>query len=160
MLLGTTAACVLAAGCGGTSAPSTASSRTGAGQELAFSRCMRAHGVPDFPDPGTSAAGSENTIGDISIPSTIDARTPAFRAAWTACQGTIAAGLPHRGRSQLTAAEKTSMIAGAQCMRTHGVPAFQDPRFPPGGGIETFDGPGVDPQSPAYQQAAAACGIR
>jgi hypothetical protein len=99
-------------------------------------------------------------IGDISIPSTINMQTPAFRAAWSACQSTIAAGLPHRRGSQLSAAQKTSMIADAQCMRTHGVPAFRDPRFPPGGGIETFDGAGVDPQAPAYQRAAAACGIR
>jgi hypothetical protein len=62
--------------------------------------------------------------------------------------------------AKITAVTKASMIAHAQCMRTHGVPAYQDPRFPPGGGIATFDGPGVDPQAPAYKRAAAVCGNR
>jgi hypothetical protein len=159
-LLGMLTVCVVAAGCGSSTPTTTASSPAVAGQELAFSRCVRAHGVSDFPDPGASATGPENMIGGIAIPSTINMESPAFRAAWTACQGMMSARLSRRGKPQITAALKASMIVHAQCMRSHGVPAYQDPRFPPGGGIETFDGPGVDPQSPAYEQAAAVCAVR
>jgi hypothetical protein len=47
-------------------------------------------------------------------------------------------------------------IANAQCMRKHGVPNFPDPTFS-GGRFNAGLG-GVDPQSPAFKQAAAACG--
>jgi hypothetical protein len=42
-------------------------------------------------------------------------------------------------------------------MRTHGVPNFPDPTFG-GGGLKSQLPSGVDPQSPAFQKAAAACG--
>jgi hypothetical protein len=48
-------------------------------QALAFARCMRAHGVPSFPDPtfsGTAPAG---------LPAGIDPQSPAFRSAARAC---------------------------------------------------------------------------
>jgi hypothetical protein len=158
VLLGTITACVVAAGCGSSSPSTTASSPRVAGQELALSECVRAHGVPDFPDPGTITTRPEDMIGGIGVPSTINTQSPAFRAAWTACQGMISARLSPQGKPQITPALKASMIAHAQCMRTHGVSAYQDPSFPPGGGIESFQGPGVNPQSPAYRQATAACG--
>lgn len=151
---------VLAAGCGSNSPKGTtgssSSSSTG-GQELAFSRCMRAHGVPSFPDPGMPAGPGESTFLGIAIPATIDMQSPAAQAAFTGCRHVIAAMVSPQGKPPITGARKAAMIAHAQCMRTHGVPAYQDPTFPPGGGIETFDGPGVNPQSPAYQQAEADC---
>jgi hypothetical protein len=47
----------------------------------------------------------------------------------------------------------------AQCMRTHDVPGYQDPTFPPNGRIAITDA-GTNPQSPAYRHAAAVCGNR
>jgi hypothetical protein len=47
------AVAVLATACGGGSASSSASAPTYP-QELALTRCMRSHGVPNFPDPATS----------------------------------------------------------------------------------------------------------
>lgn len=48
-------------------------------QELALARCMRAHGVPNYPDPTSSAGGpSGPTAG-------IDPQSPAFRSAASAC---------------------------------------------------------------------------
>ena len=46
---------------------------------------MRANGVPNFPDPGLSISGPSNGIGGIEIPTTINARAPAFQAAEKAC---------------------------------------------------------------------------
>ncbi|HUA49693.1 MAG TPA: hypothetical protein VMA77_30960 [Solirubrobacteraceae bacterium] len=150
-------ACLLAAGCGSSSPKSTASASSFGAQALAFSKCMRAHGVPSFPDPGAPAGPGESSFLGIAIPSTIDMQSPAVESAFSGCRHVITSILSPQGKAPITAALKESLIAHAQCMRTHGVPAFQDPVFPPGGGIETFEGPGVNPQSPAYQHAEAAC---
>jgi hypothetical protein len=43
-------------------------------------------------------------------------------------------------------------------MRRHGLSTFPDPTF--NGGHESLDlGPGLDPNSPAFQRAAHACGL-
>lgn len=145
------AACLLAAGCGSgaPSRPATPPSPRASG--VAFSECMRAHGLATFPDPG--ATGASNSIGDVAIPPTIDTRSPAFQNALRGCQPVL---FP-RGRPVVSAATKAAMIGQAQCMRTHGVPTFPDPTFPAGGGIIVTDA-GTDPQSPAYQHAQELCG--
>lgn len=48
-------------------------------QELAFARCMRAHGVPNFPDP-TSSSGAQ-----AGAPDGIDPQSPAFQSAARVC---------------------------------------------------------------------------
>jgi hypothetical protein len=48
---------------------------------LNFSRCMRAHGVPNFPDPTFSARGQ---IG-IGIPPGVNPNSPALARAQKAC---------------------------------------------------------------------------
>ena len=155
--LATLAVCIIAAGCGSGSSKPTTTSSSVAAQKLAFVRCVRAHGVPNLPDPGTSVSNTENSIGGIAIPSSINMQSPAFRTAWNACQGLISARLGPQGKPPITARMKASLIAHAQCMRTHGVPGFQDPKFPAGGGILLTDA-GTNPQSPAYRHAAGACG--
>lgn len=146
---------LLAAGCGASSATRGEPSRAGAA--LAFTKCMRANGVPNLPDPGASVSGPSNEIGSIAIPSTIDIQSPAFQAAQRACHRLLAAVLAPKGREPISPALKESLLAHAQCMRMHGVPNYQDPRFPASGGIGFTDA-GVDPQSPAYIHAQAVCG--
>ncbi len=48
------------------------------------------------------------------------------------------------------------------CMRSHGVPNFPDPTFISGGqGITVrVGGAGINPRSPAFQQAEKICGRR
>ena len=61
---------------------------------LAVSRCMRAHGVPNFPDPNP-------TTGDYATPAAIDKNSPQVHAALRACSSLgRAAGLapPSTGR--------------------------------------------------------------
>ncbi len=59
-------------------------------QALAFARCMRAHGVPNFPDPTFSGGGSAGT------PAGINPQSPMFRSAARVCgaggAGNIAIG--------------------------------------------------------------------
>jgi hypothetical protein len=47
-------------------------------QELAFARCMRAHRVPNFPDPSSSG-------GRVGLSVVIDPQSPAFRIAARVC---------------------------------------------------------------------------
>jgi hypothetical protein len=55
---------------------------------LKFSRCMRSHGVPKFPDPKfTPNGGSQMTIGK-----EVDPNSPQFKAAQKACQKLVPNG--------------------------------------------------------------------
>lgn len=57
---------------------------------LTFARCMRTHGVPDFPDPVTSAPSGRGPFLVLrgmmfAVSSGIDPRSPAFRQAAPKC---------------------------------------------------------------------------
>ncbi|MGH3260950.1 MAG: hypothetical protein ACRDNS_03035 [Trebonia sp.] len=115
---------------------------------------MRANGVSGFPDPiagpgGESLPVAVNADGSL----TVDGQTfagPALRSAERACK----AYLPPAGRpAQPNAEQVRQALAVARCMRTHGVPNFQDPTFSPSAG-----GSVPDPQSPAFRTAARVCG--
>ena len=60
----------------------TSGSKPDATKLLAYSRCMRAHGVPDFPDP--NASGGLQLSGGPG--SDLDPNNPAFQAAQRVCQ--------------------------------------------------------------------------
>jgi hypothetical protein len=146
-------------GCGssGTADPGSGSSGGGAG--IRFADCMRSHGVPSFPDP--SAGG-----GGIQIPSGINPQSPGFQSAQKACSKLMPGGGP--GRASGSGSRKAEMVALAECMRRHGLTTFPDPTATPpapGAGLGlAFGSPGsfiAVPQSmlqsPAFNQAAAAC---
>jgi hypothetical protein len=150
------------AACGSSSSnPTGATNPTGASSPIGLSKCMRAHGLSNFPDP-TAGPGGEgfNGIGlspDGSL--TVDGISfsgPALRSAEKACKQYLPGG--GGPPPPLSASQKRGAIANAECMRKHGVPNFPDPIFPAGGGVEVHLGPGTDPGSPAFKQAAAACG--
>ena len=146
------------AACGSGGGPS-ASAQTGSGPSpgaVAFAKCMRGHGVPEFPDPGgTPGAGSSISILGSQLPPTINTNAPAFQSALSTCMKQFNAAHP---RPPLTAARKAAALKFAQCLRTHGVPHFPDPTFPPGGGIALRTAPDTDPTSPAFQHAQQVCG--
>ncbi len=156
-IFATMAVCAIVAGCGSSAPNGTTSSPPASAAQLAFVKCMRRDGVPNLPDPGAPVTGPENTIGGVAIPPSIDVQSPAFKSAMDACQGLMSASLSRQGKPPITATMKASLIAHAQCMRTHGVPGYEDPKFPAGGGIMVTDD-GTNPQSPAYKHAQATCG--
>jgi hypothetical protein len=51
---------------------------------IATSKCMRTHGVPDYPDPTLSATRPRVIL---SLPATINPQSPAFLTAAKACKG-------------------------------------------------------------------------
>jgi hypothetical protein len=144
----------LIAGCGTSSDP-TAEGQTG-GPALAYAQCVRAHGVPNFPDPGA---------GGLIIPNDINPQSPAFMTAQRVCDKLPQAGPAHGASS---ASRELQLLTLARCMRSHGVPEFADPTSSPpppstgnavgGNGWYLALGTARQRQSPAYRRAAAACG--
>ncbi|MGO9959991.1 MAG: hypothetical protein ACLP50_29115 [Solirubrobacteraceae bacterium] len=124
-----------------------------------FSACMRDHGVTGFPDPNTTE--TPNSFGidgyNFDLPANMDTQSPAYEAANRTCQPrTAGSGAPH----QLPAKAKEALLAHAECMRKHGVPNYPDPTFSTaGGGVTVSSGgvPGMNPRSPAFQQAQKIC---
>jgi hypothetical protein len=74
---------------GGT--PSPAEEAQARRQALAFSACMRAHGLPNFPDPQFPSGGGVSIR--INPSSGVDPRSPQFQAARKAC-GSLLPGKP------------------------------------------------------------------
>jgi hypothetical protein len=125
---------------------SGASGGTAIAQAVAYSQCIRSHGVPNFPDPVQTPSGGYGyrTAG-------IDPNSAAFQGALQACKA-----LPSPWNStgqQLSPAQQQAWLTWAQCIRAHGLPDFPDPTF---SGSEVHDS-GVGSSSPQLQQAMDAC---
>lgn len=186
---------IVLAGCGGSTSPSVANIATtaasvaassttissGAGASgsppsatrlqqnaLAYSRCMRANGVPSFPDP-KPGRGFFFQAG-----AGIDPSSPAFKAAQARCRRLLpSGGLAPGSTTHPSPQWLAQMVKIAECMRRHGISDFPDPRtsvpsnpFPAGsagGVISDIDGvilvfpAAIDTQSSAFTRAAAAC---
>jgi hypothetical protein len=173
--LGLLAATLGLAACGSsTPTTSTAAATNSAAVKqasgLAFAKCVRAHGVPNFPDPTSNGQGGiqiQQSQRSGSGPSTkvngVSVNGPAFQSAMQACRSY----LPNGGKPSAaqTAKVKAQALAMSRCMRSHGVSNFPDPTFqsgPNGGvgvGIRIGNGSGIDPNSPAFETASKACGF-
>jgi hypothetical protein len=64
--------------------PSAAQVRQAQQNALKFSKCMRSHGVPNFPDPKFTGGGISIRIGG-NTGSGLNPNSPAFQAAQSAC---------------------------------------------------------------------------
>jgi hypothetical protein len=134
-------------------------SLTGSGgvyqQELAYSQCMRAHGLADFPDPQIQADGTVARRIEVQQGSDLDPATPRFQAAEKACRS-LAPAAPQGQLTQQQAQQQAQALQYARCMRAHGVPTFPDPDF--SHGISFGDNGTYDPNAPSFQAADHACG--
>jgi hypothetical protein len=109
---------------------------------LAFAQCMRAHGVPGFPDPSN---GQFNLAG-------ISQNSPQFLHAGGIC--TSSGGIS--GASQ-QARNVAQGLTFARCMRAHGVTDFPDPA-PNGNGENSSQSVSVSQdETPVFQKALATC---
>lgn len=157
----------LAAGCSkGGDEPEVASLRTGLptaddnapspsptpGTEevaLAFTKCMRDNGVPEFPDPEFDAEGQVILR---PLPETIDRQ--ALQQAFNACRPMLRDVVNAFGPED-TAEFQDAMLSFARCMRKQGVTGFPDPDFAGTGPF--FDPQQIDRQDPALLTAFDAC---
>lgn len=131
---------LLATACGGPNAPGVAGGSPSAskppsaggssgppesklGSLLAYARCMRTHGVEDYPDPKPTGHGGYGIpidgTGDLS-PS-----NPTYAAANHACASLLPGGEAHQLAQQ--AQLRTKALRYADCMRSHGITDFPDP---------------------------------
>jgi hypothetical protein len=121
--------------------------------ELAFSQCMRAHGVSDFPDPNSQ--GQILIQGGSGSSSGLDPDSPTFQNAQKACQSKQPKPTPAQQAQAMQNALKVS-----QCMRAHGIKDYPDPSS--SGGrvslqINGSAGSDLNPNNPLFQRAQAAC---
>lgn len=149
---------LLAAGCGGGSpgvarvGSSTTAATTTQNGLLAYSQCMRSHGVASFPDP----SGSEGIPKDQVIPLV---SSPPFQPASKACQHLLPNGSlgPSPQTAQQTATRIADWLSFANCMRRHGVTRFPDPTAQGDLSLEMVQAQGIDIHSPAVLQVVQAC---
>ena len=144
---------LLAVACGGggsagvasVASSTTAATTTTQSRGVAFPRCMRANGVPNFPDVGKPT------------PQQVGVSQSQFATAVSACQQL----LPHGGVAQETAQQKRIRLADelsfARCMRSHGVSRFPDPTAQGQLTVEMVEAQGIDVHSPAVLQAVQRC---
>lgn len=155
---------LLAAGCGGTSHGSSVASITNASpagcrphclgpvtasQAVAAakaSRCMRSHGVLNFPDPILGGHFG------FTVQSGVDPYTPQFKAAFAYCT-TRYRIFRHVSTPAQRAQSNAQAVRFSACMRSHGASGFPDP-----------DGQGAIQlpttyymQTPVAQRAEGAC---
>jgi hypothetical protein len=153
------AVAVLAAACGG-SAPSTQSAPTYV-QVLALAKCMRSHGVPNFPDPDASGGYSLTANGSLTGAggSSVDIDSSQAQAAYGDCRHLVPGGpsisqleQEEQQEQQQQAKMLPVLLKYVHCMRSHDVPNFPAP------GQSKF-GSGGPPNvsSPQYLAAASAC---
>lgn len=136
-----------------TAAPAGGSSAGGASplaDGVAYSQCMRSHGVPNWPDPVPTPSGGYGyrTTG-------VNPKSAAFQGALQACKALSPQWWSGSSGQQLSAAQQQAWLNWAKCIRSHGVPNFADPTFPGGGAVRIS---GADPSSsPQLQSAMNAC---
>lgn len=131
----------------GNSAPPSSAPPKGEAGLLAYSQCMRAHGVPDFPDPVGNTLQLRASQG-----SDLDPTSAQNIAAQKACKSLQPAGPPG---GKVNAAQQANALKYSACMRDNGVPNFPDPVFS-GGGVQ-LKITNIDPNSPQFVAAQKAC---
>ncbi|HEY7631493.1 MAG TPA: hypothetical protein VH817_12365 [Thermoleophilaceae bacterium] len=132
---------LLTAACGGSGSGSSSAGRSSSsGSPVGFSRCMRSHGVPHFPDPDSSGGIPKETVRQLGVS---DSR---YQAAAKTCAHLLPGG--DSGRTQAEVQQWwRGMLSFARCMRSHGVSGWPDPTpYPPYPNEPTFNMPtGLQP---------------
>jgi len=118
--------------------------------------CMRAHGLPTFPDPAVATDGpaAGHAILDKSVLKNYS--DGVVNQAITACRSALdQAGLVSgQGSSNISQQELQARLALARCIRAHGVPNFPDPNPTTG---DVTPPPGLSKNSPSILAAIRAC---
>jgi hypothetical protein len=151
------AAALLAAACGGSpsssasgGSPTAAPSATSV-LALAYSRCMRSHGMPNFPDPDSSGQLSKQAI----ISASREVSDSVNQAAQRACDSLWPYQAPTQAQLEQQLAADVRFV---QCVRSHGVPNLPDPIIS-NGRVEVVisSSAGIDVGSPRIQAIASEC---
>jgi hypothetical protein len=113
---------------------------------LAYAQCIRAHGIPDYPDPnskGQFVAQNGSNLPHVS--------SGVADAVARACQKLQPPSMP--GPQGQQGGNTSQGLRFTACMRSHGEPNFPDPN--PNGSFTLP--PGMNAESPQFQNAAEHC---
>jgi hypothetical protein len=154
-IIATAVLALLAAACGGGRSSSAAGGSAQHDRAVAFARCMRSHGVSDWPDP--DSRGGFPGVSKQMLSS------PTGQSALHACRHLM----PNSGGGsggQPSQTQQQQLVSGALhfavCMRSHGEPDWPDPT---GGDLKTVLMPfgghtsGIDIHSAEFRSAYQAC---
>src|ERR1019366_3477116 len=132
---------LLVAGCGGSGAAAGSAAYQKA---VGYTRCMRSHGEPSWPNPT-----SKGTF----VPTGIDLGSAQAKSANFACSYLLP------GADPLTAAHLQQTLSQdlkySECMRAHGITSYPDPKVQGQGVAVSLKG--LDPLSPQFQAADRTC---
>jgi hypothetical protein len=134
----------------GTSAAS-AVSEPGTGA-LAFARCMRANGLPKWPDPTGSGVFNKSQLQQTGY---TQAQTRAVEDG--PCKNVLPTAAPSASASPtITVQQQQDYLDAVACMRSHGITNFPDPTFS-GGHVTLVPPPGLQTSGTLFTQAQHIC---
>jgi hypothetical protein len=143
------AAAILVAACGGSHATHTRKAAE-ASSTIRFARCMRANGVPSYPDAGAEVELARDSRGQIVSVNGVAVSSPAFTTAQQHCEHYISSSASVSPAEQAKFRQENLKVA--RCMRAHGIKSFPD--------SGTFNqSSALNPQAPAFKAASKACGV-
>ena len=146
---------LLTAACGGSpgavSSPSASTASASVTSRLAYVQCVRAHGVPNYPDPDSNGQEPPGT-------KQLFISNPRFRAASDACRHLLPNGGHPTQTPQPDALTQAGAVRLAGCMRTHGYPSFPDPTIDSvGQPVFNVQAAGIAPHSPQVLATLRRC---
>ena len=119
---------------------------------LALARCMRAHGLPNWPDPISGGVFDKAKL-----------RATGYSAEQTRavedgpCKSTLPTGSPSPSPSPtISVQQQQDYLNAVACMRSHGFTNFPEPAFA-GGHVTLVPPSGVDTNSTVFTQAQHTC---
>jgi hypothetical protein len=131
-----------------TSAAAPSAEGTGA---LAFARCMRANGLPQWPDPESNGVFDKSKLQQTGYSGA------QIRAVEDGpCTNVLPAAAPSPSPVQITAKQRQDYLSAAACMRSHGITNFPDPTFP-NGSVKFTPPAGLDTSSAPFTEAQQTC---
>jgi hypothetical protein len=141
------AAATLVAACGGSHAAHARKSAQ-ANSTIKFATCMRANGVPSFPDSGAAIQSVQGSNGQTAPINGVSVNS--LHSALQKCEHYISS------RASISAAQPAKFtqetLKVARCMRADGIKSFPD-----SGTFNTSSA--LNPQAPAFKAASKKCGV-
>jgi hypothetical protein len=128
---------------GGSASSSPSVGGSSAASVVAYSACMRHHGVPNYPDPGSDGQVPKGDAQDFGVSAS------QLQAALRACQDLYPASslAQCQGTGVCSPAARQALLSRmrdfATCMRSHGISNWPDPTVD-SQGRPGFRGPGAD----------------
>jgi hypothetical protein len=157
---------LLATACGGSSAGTDAFAPGATyAQTLAFAKCMRAHGVPNFPNPDRQG-NFNNANPEVQA---LDEGDSQQRNVLFVCRSVLpnaGTGLTLEQMQQISQQNLRDAVQAATCMRRHGITNFADPvasSQDQGSGvnwqpvISAIQAGAISTSTPSYEAAFMAC---